>query len=348
MPDDPSDPADGEVGGASHADLGDALRFLDGAEAAAGGPLVDELERERLTRAVADTPARARGWRPVVARRDGTVVGYGAVTLPGSPALGDVAVDRTRPDHLAVLLALLDHLAALTAGGHAAAPDAPATSSAPDIPAPETPAPDEARTAASPQVWLRRAGADELRWLEQHGVAVARRLGVLGRALPVTGAPPPPAPDVTIRGLRPGTDDAAVASLLAAAYAGTPEAGWDVAQLQERRRLAWFRPEDLLLAEDTRDGTLLGLHWLKRRDAHTGEVHNLAVHPDAQGRGIGPLLLRAGLDHLAAVGCDEVVLWVDRANPRAVALYERAGFTTRWDDVALVPPPAGRSVGTAT
>jgi hypothetical protein len=30
-----------------------------------------------------------------------------------------------------------------------------------------------------------------------------------------------------------------------------------------------------------------------------------------------------------------VLLWVDRANERAVRLYTSQGFTTRWDDVAL-------------
>ncbi len=89
-----------------------------------------------------------------------------------------------------------------------------------------------------------------------------------------------------------------------------------------------------MIAEDA-DGRVLGLHWLKRRSASVGEVHNLAIHPDGQGRGLGPLLLRAGLDHLAATGCDEVVLWVDRANERAVRLYTSLGFVTRWDDVAL-------------
>ncbi|MFP4636454.1 MAG: GNAT family N-acetyltransferase, partial [Nitriliruptoraceae bacterium] len=102
----------------------------------------------------------------------------------------------------------------------------------------------------------------------------------------------------------------------------------------DRRGADWFRAEDLLLAVDD-DGTLLGLHWLKRRDATTGEVYNLAVHPRAQGRGAGPRLLAAGLAHLHAVGCRQVLLWVDLANQRAVRLYRAQGFATRWVDVAL-------------
>jgi mycothiol synthase len=101
--------------------------------------------------------------------------------------------------------------------------------------------------------------------------------------------------------------------------------------------LPWFRAEDLLVAEAP-DGRLLGLHWLKRREADVGEVYNLAVHPDGQGQRLGPLLLAAGLAHLRAVGCEDVLLWVDRANDRAVRLYEGEGFTTRWDDVALEHP----------
>jgi mycothiol synthase len=50
---------------------------------------------------------------------------------------------------------------------------------------------------------------------------------------------------------------------------------------------------------------------------------------------VGPLLLHAGLEHLREQGCDEVILWVDLANERAVSLYRGQGFATRWLDLAL-------------
>ncbi|MEX2504952.1 MAG: GNAT family N-acetyltransferase, partial [Egicoccus sp.] len=109
---------------------------------------------------------------------------------------------------------------------------------------------------------------------------------------------------------------------------------WTLTQLHERQAYAWYRPEDLLVAEGP-DGRLGGLHWLKRRGGDEGEVYNLAIAPHAQGAGLGAALLTAGLHHLSDVGCTEVILWVDRANERAVRLYERNGFATRWDDVAF-------------
>jgi mycothiol synthase len=82
-------------------------------------------------------------------------------------------------------------------------------------------------------------------------------------------------------------------------------------------------------------GQLLGVHWTKRRTSEIGEVHNLALHPDVQGRGLGGPLLDAGLAHLEHVGCREVILWVDARNAPALALYRSRGFSVRWDDVAL-------------
>jgi mycothiol synthase len=123
-------------------------------------------------------------------------------------------------------------------------------------------------------------------------------------------------------------------TLLSRAY---PElGGWYEHGFARLRDGDWFRAEDLLLLEDAADGRLLGLHWMKRRGDGVGEVYNLAVDPDAQGRGYGPLLLDIGLAHLAAVGSREVVLWVHATNTRAFGLYRSRGFEPRWEDVSLV------------
>lgn len=291
-------------------ELPQAATVLAAAETAAGGELVDEAERRRLSVAAdgrtADAGPAAGRWRPFAAHLGDEAVGYAAVVVPDddSTVVGDAAVAPWAPEPGKVLQALLSALGA-EAGG------------------------------AELHVWTRRAGDAEVAAAADAGFTVHRRLGVLGRSLPVDDPAPATPDDVTVRASRPGTDDAEVVRVLAAAYEGTDDGGWDLSGFRERTRWDWFRPQDLLVA-DTGDGTLLGLHWLKRRDATTGEVHNLAVAPQGQGRGLGPVLLRAGLDHLAAVGCTEVVLWVDRANDRAVQLYERAGFTTRYDDVAFV------------
>jgi mycothiol synthase len=282
-----------------------ALAALVSAEAAAGVPLVDEAERLRLEGFAAASPPRA-GWVPLAARRDGEVVGYGALLVgdPSGDARGDAAL-LGRDEGPGTLEALLRTLA------------------------------DEAAAAAAThlQVWIRHAGPSELAAASAAGYAVERRLGVLGRPLEGSERPTPPA-GVEVRAYRPDEDDEEVVAVLAAAYAGTAEAGWDLAAFRERRAWSWFRAEDLLVAE-VEPGRLGGVHWLKRRGGGVGEVYNLAVHPDAQGRRLGPLLLAAGLAHLHEVGCHEVLLWVDLANDRAVQLYTAQGFATRWEDVAL-------------
>jgi ribosomal protein S18 acetylase RimI-like enzyme len=57
-----------------------------------------------------------------------------------------------------------------------------------------------------------------------------------------------------------------------------------------------------------------------------GEVETLSVHPDARGRGVGTMLLRAVQRELAALGVDELSLHVISANQRAMSFYERHGL----------------------
>ncbi len=287
--------------------------LLADAEDAAGVPLVDEAEQERLAE-LAGGARRRTTWRSALLRRDGRPVAYSAVTAgpPAGPASGDVAVRRpirAADQVTARALIVARQLAAELGAGHV-------------------------------QVWMRAVGPAELEATAAAGFAMERRLLVLGRALPsddprgADALEQLQAEGTTVRAYLPEHDDAEVVAVLAAAYAGTDDSGWDLERFRERRTWSWFRAEDLLVAADP-DGRLAGLHWLKRRGSRTGEVYNLAVHPRAQGRGVGPALLYAGLDHLTSLGCTEVVLWVDAANERAVRLYERHGFVTRWQDIAV-------------
>jgi ribosomal-protein-alanine N-acetyltransferase len=61
-----------------------------------------------------------------------------------------------------------------------------------------------------------------------------------------------------------------------------------------------------------------------------GEVHILAIatHPDHRRGGIGARLLAHALDEGQGIGCTMATLEVRRSNQPAIALYERAGFTT--------------------
>lgn len=282
-----------------------AVSLLDRIEARLEVPPVDESERLRL-RSLARTDETSPHWHAVLACRAREPTGYAGVVVPGGvagPASGDVVVARDG-NGVGAALGVLLHVVARLASVHGA------------------------RTI---EVWLRRATPAELAVAREEGFDVTRRLAVLGRAL--DSLPPVDDPsDVEIRGFR--DDDAdAVVDVLSAAYAGTPDGGWTRRQFDERRVYDWFDPTDLLVAE-TYEG-IVAVHWTKRRDEATGEVYNLAVHPGAQGGGLGGAMLRAGLAHLAARGCAEVILWVDHANERGLRLYGAHGFETRWEDVAL-------------
>ena len=57
-----------------------------------------------------------------------------------------------------------------------------------------------------------------------------------------------------------------------------------------------------------------------------GHVPQIAVHPSAQGTGLGGRLLRRALGALARQGCERVSLSVSLGNPRAAEWYRRQGF----------------------
>jgi len=289
-----------------------ALAALDADEAARGSSLVDEAEHLRLRRFVG-TGDRVAGWQAVVGLDpNGTgVLGYGGLVAagPGERTFADVAVFVDADAGASARGLVLRRL--LSEGGARA----------------------DAVGLSDVQVWIRQVGDVEIDTAASVGFSVERRLGVLGRHLDDVEVVAP-GDGWAIRAYRPDADDEAVVAALAAAYAGTDEGGWTLAQFRERRGYDWFDPADLLLVEDGA-GRIAGLHWLKRRSSDRGEVYNLAIDPTAQGAGLGAALLTAGLAHLRDLGCLDVMLWVDRANDRAVRLYEKYGFTTRWDDVAF-------------
>lgn len=157
-----------------------------------------------------------------------------------------------------------------------------------------------------------------------HGWERVRDLWVMRRS----NARPLPAlevPDgVTIRSYR-DADAAQVVAVNAAAFAHHPEQGaMDEDNLARRMAEPWFDPAGLLVAED--GSGMLGFHWTKQHDAQHGEVYVVGVAPGAQGRGLGRLLTLAGLHHLAGLGVDEVLLYVESDNAPAVAVYSRLGF----------------------
>ena len=166
---------------------------------------------------------------------------------------------------------------------------------------------------------------------------------------------------VTVRTFEVGRDEQAWLALNNLAFAAHPDqGGWDLGDVELREAEPWFDPQGFFLAE--RDGRLVGSHWTKVHGGHpahgghgahpahdpsphdhpphehhdhppVGEVYVVAVHPDEQGRGLGPALTLAGLHHLRARGLDSVLLYVDESNTAAVRVYERLGFTRHAVDV---------------
>ena len=57
-----------------------------------------------------------------------------------------------------------------------------------------------------------------------------------------------------------------------------------------------------------------------------GYVQRLAIHPDAQGQGLGPALLVDGLRWLRAHTARSAFVNTQVDNDRALHLYERVGF----------------------
>ncbi|MEZ5117302.1 MAG: ribosomal protein S18-alanine N-acetyltransferase [Candidatus Nanopelagicales bacterium] len=78
-------------------------------------------------------------------------------------------------------------------------------------------------------------------------------------------------------------------------------------------------------ADGSDDGAPLGYAGLYAVPPQA-DVQTLAVAPDAQGRGLGRLLLRALLAEAHRRGCSEVLLEVRADNETAQRLYEAEGF----------------------
>lgn len=202
-------------------------------------------------------------------------------------------------------------------------------------------------------LWVHRVEDPEDTLAHRMGFAVQRELAFMRRP----AQPPPPAPvlpeGVVVRPYAGPADDEAFLEVNNAAFPDHPEnGGWDVEEFAERRSLPWFDPEGLFMAFGA-DGKPLGFHWTKwhtheGEEDHPhgplGEVYVLAVHPRAQGMGMGRALLRIGMRHLASRS-DDIVLYVDCASEGPVALYRSEGFEVVYREVCFVDDvaPAGGS-----
>jgi ribosomal-protein-alanine N-acetyltransferase len=89
-------------------------------------------------------------------------------------------------------------------------------------------------------------------------------------------------------------------------------------------REVFSMPGTVALVSTERDEPIA--YFLAREILGTAEVLNLAVVPEHRGRGLGGVLLDAGLDAVRARGGSEVFLEVRASNVVAQGLYARRGF----------------------
>lgn len=88
---------------------------------------------------------------------------------------------------------------------------------------------------------------------------------------------------------------------------------------------AWTDGARLPVLEDD-EGLVAGV-WTKVEEPGEGELYVVAVHPRAQARGLGRVVVAEALRLLQAAGCSRALLHVDAGDAPALALYARAGST---------------------
>jgi mycothiol synthase len=184
----------------------------------------------------------------------------------------------------------------------------------------------------------RRAGVPQVRWWAPPSAAmglVARGFGmecdhVLYRleAPLLAGATvvPPRGDGLRLRPLAVPVELESWLSLNRRAFAAHPTQGrWTRADVERRVAESWFDPDGLLVAEA--EGRLAATCWVKPQGHGFGELYVVAVDPSDQGLGLGRVMARAGLDHLAAGGAHRAFLYVADHNDAALRLYTGLGFS---------------------
>ncbi|MEM2934702.1 MAG: GNAT family N-acetyltransferase [Halobacteria archaeon] len=66
--------------------------------------------------------------------------------------------------------------------------------------------------------------------------------------------------------------------------------------------------------------------WSKEEGERVGAIHELAVLPEYQRRGIGDQLLKRGMDYLIRSGRNKIETWVGSGNKAGLAISRKAGF----------------------
>lgn len=120
-------------------------------------------------------------------------------------------------------------------------------------------------------------------------------------------------------------DVATVATMHDALFPGTHTTGEDIVTGADERHLR-------LVAE--LDGEVVGYVAAERQPDGAGYIDYLGVAPARRRQGIGAVLVRAAVDALREIGCEQCSLTVRETNDAARALYRRLGFV---EERVIVP-----------
>lgn len=243
---------------------------------------------------------------------DGRLSGYGHLSRLGDAWFFEIAVDPERRGR-GIATRILDAIVA-----HAAA-----------------------HGGGTLSTWAYRQAPDVSGLARHAGLRPSRTLIQMRLATLPSAAPPLP-DGITLDRFRPGTDDDEWLALNARAFAHLPDQGaWTRRDLRARTSAEWFAAGDVLTAR--RAGRLIGTCWTKldphartHDDRQLGEIYVMALDPSEAGAGLGRALATTGLVHLAERGAEVGMLYVDKANIAAVAMYEALGFRTHHEDVCLI------------
>lgn len=108
---------------------------------------------------------------------------------------------------------------------------------------------------------------------------------------------------------------------------------------------AVFQGENVILAAQAPDGEVAGFCWCVLFDPGTGleaEVAEVYVQPSYRGSGLGSRLLGKAVELFKQRGVTFASVWTRENNPRAVRLYEQAGFRRTEQLVLTWLPLPGR------
>ena len=123
-----------------------------------------------------------------------------------------------------------------------------------------------------------------------------------------------------------------------------PEQGnWELSDLNIRLKEEWFDNKSFFIAEYR--NLMIGSIWIKTHSSNKlsltknsrqiGEIYQVAVDPDFQGRGLGKRLIIIANNYLISKGFKNSILYVDESNSSALKLYSSIGFKTSNKDTLL-------------